>query len=153
MSSQWETARQCQMALALLSAKIKQANDSSTQQGTPNPHAYAMSTPDRESASSEAANVLGNDINHVNGPSAGVMYQTGTMYQQDISGARSDRAPVSRWDNSNPEGTSAEELDFRDSETSHLAGGSNFDLSMVELLQGANFDSLFDLIGQQYPSF
>ncbi|GAB1192118.1 hypothetical protein APSETT444_001302 [Aspergillus pseudonomiae] len=36
-------------------------------------------------------------------------------------------------------------------------GGSHsmmdFDLNMVDLLQGANFDNLFDMFGQQYPSF
>lgn len=29
----------------------------------------------------------------------------------------------------------------------------DFDLNMVDLLQGANFDNLFDMFGQQYPSF
>lgn len=44
-------------------------------------------------------------------------------------------------------------LDFQTTEPSHIHAGSNFDLNMVDLLQGANFDSLFDIIGQQYPSF
>lgn len=35
-----------------------------------------------------------------------------------------------------------------------LSGVGNFDLNMVDLFQApANFDSLFDLFGQQYPSF
>ena len=29
----------------------------------------------------------------------------------------------------------------------------DFDLSMADLLQGANFDNLVDMFGQQYPSF
>lgn len=36
---------------------------------------------------------------------------------------------------------------------SHFASGPNFDLNMVDLLQEANFDSLFDMVGQQYPGF
>lgn len=46
-----------------------------------------------------------------------------------------------------------EDLNFQRTDTDYPAGGSNFDLNMVDLLEGANFDSLFDLIGQQYPSF
>lgn len=35
-----------------------------------------------------------------------------------------------------------------------LSGVGNFDLNMVDLFQApANFDSFFDLFGQQYPSF
>lgn len=49
--------------------------------------------------------------------------------------------------------SSSLELGFQDIETTHLTGGSTFDLNMVDLLQGANFDSLFDMIGQQYPNF
>ena len=29
----------------------------------------------------------------------------------------------------------------------------DFDLNMADLLQGANFDNLVDMFGQQYPSF
>jgi hypothetical protein len=38
-------------------------------------------------------------------------------------------------------------------ETNYLAGGSSFDLNMVDLFGGSNFDSLLDVIGQQYPNF
>lgn len=44
------------------------------------------------------------------------------------------------------------DLNFPDM-TSHFVNGPNFDLNMVDLLQEANFDSLFDMVGQQYPSF
>lgn len=45
------------------------------------------------------------------------------------------------------------EMHFPSFASDNVTGESNFDLNMVDLLDGANFDSLFDLIGQQYPSF
>jgi hypothetical protein len=45
------------------------------------------------------------------------------------------------------------EMHFPSFANDNVPGESNFDLNMVDLLDGANFDSLFDLIGQQYPSF
>lgn len=48
---------------------------------------------------------------------------------------------------------SSQILDFQNMETDHLAGGSSFDLNMVDLFGGSDFDSLLDMMGQQYPSF
>lgn len=48
---------------------------------------------------------------------------------------------------------SSPEMHFPSFANDNVPGESNFDLNMVDLLDGANFDSLFDLIGQQYPSF
>lgn len=44
-------------------------------------------------------------------------------------------------------------MDLQDTNPAHLEGISNFDLNMVDLIEGANFDTLFDMIGQQFPSF
>lgn len=44
-------------------------------------------------------------------------------------------------------------LDFQCMDSNYLVGGSSFDLNMVDLFGGSNFDSLLDMIGQQYPSF
>ncbi|CAL5870305.1 uncharacterized protein PFLUO_LOCUS4540 [Penicillium psychrofluorescens] len=41
------------------------------------------------------------------------------------------------------------EMHFPSFASDNVTGESNFDLNMVDLLDGANFDSLFDLIGQQ----
>jgi hypothetical protein len=45
------------------------------------------------------------------------------------------------------------QMDLQDMDATHLEGISNFDLNMVDLIEGANFDTLFDMIGQQFPSF
>jgi hypothetical protein len=45
------------------------------------------------------------------------------------------------------------QMDFQSTDPAHFEEVSSFDLNMVDLIQGANFDTLFDLIGQQYPSF
>jgi hypothetical protein len=48
---------------------------------------------------------------------------------------------------------SSSQMDLQDMDATHLEGISNFDLNMVDLIEGANFDTLFDMIGQQFPSF
>lgn len=45
------------------------------------------------------------------------------------------------------------QMDLQDTNPAQLEGISNFDLNMVDLIEGANFDTLFDMIGQQFPSF
>ena len=45
------------------------------------------------------------------------------------------------------------QIDLQDTNPAQLEGISNFDLNMVDLIEGANFDTLFDMIGQQFPSF
>lgn len=148
MSSQWETARQCHHALSLLSTKIKRMGNE--QQSLANPHAYALRSPD------------GNDS------SIHSIYPE--RYQQDITSAdrhhteagyprvnpepRPEINPMpSRYKESANDSILAEDLGFQSDDAGYLAGGSSFDLNMVDLLDGADFDSLFDLIGQQYPSF
>jgi hypothetical protein len=48
---------------------------------------------------------------------------------------------------------SSVQMDFQDIHPTNFEGISNFDLNMVDLFEGANFDSLFDMLGQQFPSF
>ncbi|KAJ5106450.1 hypothetical protein N7456_003125 [Penicillium angulare] len=140
MSSQWETAKQCHQALLLLSSKVRR-----DQHNMSNPHAYALRTPDREAASSEQ-----DELREQN-----KYYQTNASpYDAFVPEPRPEINPMpARYNEGNTHSTVTEELDFQSAEAGYLAGGSSFDLNMVDLLDGANFDSLFDLIGQQYPSF
>jgi hypothetical protein len=48
--------------------------------------------------------------------------------------------------------TPSSEMNFQGAGSGPFVG-SSFDLNMVDLLQGADFNSLFDIVGQQYPSF
>lgn len=48
--------------------------------------------------------------------------------------------------------TQSSDLNFQNADSGQFAG-SSFDLNMVDLFQGADFNSLFDIVGQQYPSF
>ncbi|KAJ6102072.1 hypothetical protein N7486_004499 [Penicillium sp. IBT 16267x] len=136
MSSQWETARQCHHALSLLSAKIRQMGNE--QQSVVNPHAYAVRTPDINDisiASFDRKRLQVDDPNSVPEP-------------------RPEINPMpSRYNESGNNSILAEDLGFQNEDAGCLAGGSSFDLNMVDLLDGADFNSLFDLIGQQYPSF
>jgi hypothetical protein len=47
----------------------------------------------------------------------------------------------------------AQILEFQNMDTNYLASGSTFDLNMGDLFGGSDFDSLLDMIGQQYPGF
>jgi hypothetical protein len=48
---------------------------------------------------------------------------------------------------------SSTQMNFQDTQPTNFEGISNFDLNMVDLFEGANLDSLFDMLGQQFPSF
>jgi hypothetical protein len=48
---------------------------------------------------------------------------------------------------------SSMQMTFQDTHPTGFEGISNFDLNMVDLIEGANLDSLFDMVGQQFPSF
>ncbi|KAJ5085936.1 hypothetical protein N7532_010707 [Penicillium argentinense] len=183
MSTQWETARHCEIALSLLAAKIREAENEPD--AAAKAHAYAIMrreegeplnpSEQREqrraqlnnrSAESRTnsqktpfeANSTQRRAPQTEGPyteMAGVSLNanflgTGTVHEtvqrpyQSI-GLGMDLGPAGA--------PSSLALDFQQTDSSQLAGGSSFDLNMVDLLQGANFDSLFDMIGQQYPSF
>ncbi|KAJ5629122.1 hypothetical protein N7528_002779 [Penicillium herquei] len=139
MSNQWETARQCRHALQLLSSKIRQLDHDS--QNISNPLAYASNTPERATVSME------------NGPRVWKRYQGDASPNPNfVPEPRPEINPIPSYEQ-NLDSSLTEQLNFQSTDAGYLAGGSSFDLNMVDLLEGANFDSLFDLIGQQYPSF
>lgn len=148
MSSQWGTARQCHHALSLLSAKIRQMGHE--QQSVANPHAYAVRTPDINDISIDSFDrkrLQDDDPN-----SAG--HHTKAGCSSGVPEPRPEINPMpSRYNESGNNSILAEDLGFQNEDAGCLAGGSSFDLNMVDLLDGADFNSLFDLIGQQHPSF
>ncbi|KAJ5526770.1 hypothetical protein N7513_010929 [Penicillium frequentans] len=149
MSSQWETARQCHHALSLLSTKIKQMGNE--QQSLANPHAYAMRTPDRNDS---AIDSLDRDRSQKQDITSADSHHTEAEYPNVIPEPRPEINPMpSRYGELGNDSILTEDLGFQSEDAGYLAGGSSFDLNMVDLLDGADFDSLFDLIGQQYPSF
>lgn len=166
MSPQWEAAKHCQMALSLLSAKIKQMD---RRPHKPNPHAYTQRHPG-EIHSMDSTELRHKDL---------------SMAQIDDSQARIN--PITEQHNDQTDGPLADthphgtrpgldllgpllpgnfngelllaedempssELNFQNAVSSQF-GGSSFDLNMADLLQGADFNSLFNNVGQQYPSF
>ncbi|KAJ5636666.1 uncharacterized protein N7484_009979 [Penicillium longicatenatum] len=149
MSSQWETARPCHHALTLLSSKIKQMGNE--QRSVANSHAYVVRTPDKNDSSVDPVDREGYQVKHMN-PAEG--HHTEAGYASVIPEPRPEINPMpSRYNESENDCTPAEDLGFQNEDAGYLAGGSSFDLNMVDLLDGADFNSLFDLIGQQYPSF
>lgn len=158
MSGQWETARHCHMALYMLATKIRQTEDNLEE--TSHPHAYALR--DREARSLEFSEVR-RQKRFSGSPTGGHQRETQspgrtseTSPNPTSQATQSAFDPTSRLSHLPEEptlGGMPAELDFSNMDPSQLPGSSNFDLNMVDLLQGANFDSLFDVIGQQYPSF
>ena len=161
MSPQWETAKHCQMALSLLSTKIEHVERYAN---SANPHAYTQRCPgeidsidltewrrkDPSMAQIVDLQARPNSIAEVqNGQPDGLFEDTRvreTRPGSDLPGlfqpSSLDGEAVLA-DNTTP----SSELGF------HHLGGSNFDLDMADLLQGADFNSLFDIVGQPYPSF
>lgn len=157
MSGQWETARHCHMALSLLSTKVGQGEVDTDRLS--HSHSYAMNTPRDVSTVSFDHSRMGrkrrlpeSDVDTPRYPepqSLSSPPETSRPSQPEFDATpRTSQCPV-------PEETSPGEpyLEMDSLDPNQLHGGSNFDLNMVDLLQGANFDSLFDMVGQQYPSF
>ncbi|CAG8105802.1 unnamed protein product [Penicillium olsonii] len=169
MSTQWETAKHCHVSLSVLAAKIQQSSSSTNSHM--NSQAYAMrgspTLVDTLNAREERRQKLsGSSPFPENYPSSAEGASAeGHGYQPNEYNARDSwRGQGSIWDQStqllnsnehgNPTGTpSSLQMNFQHTDTSQFDGVSNFDLNMVDLIQGANFDTLFDQIGQQYPSF
>ncbi|KAJ5403468.1 hypothetical protein N7509_003339 [Penicillium cosmopolitanum] len=182
MSVQWETARHCQLALSVLAAKIRQVqNDPDAaarahsytlrRRGEAEPLDPAEQREQkraklnrRSSEPHSPRGTLSDDAlvrrhasqSDVSYPPAIAGFGNHTVMglQPGLDSVQRHFQPV----NLNGEPTLADTpsslaLDFQQTDASQLQNGPNFDLNMVDLLQGANFDSLFDIIGQQYPSF
>ncbi|KAJ5586882.1 uncharacterized protein N7459_002647 [Penicillium hispanicum] len=159
MSTQWETARHCQNALAFLSDKIKQMHSVASE--APEAHSYALRTPDMEISPADPSfapwQKRRRRSSYIDGyphdsAEASLDYPGEAERRFGID-ATLLRASPTVMPNEDVPPNDYPSVEFQNVAPSHLAGGSSSDLNMVDLLQDANFDSLLDLIGQQYPGF
>ncbi|BCR84190.1 transcription factor domain-containing protein [Aspergillus chevalieri] len=176
MSPQWETARHCHSALSLLFSNIRQsaqepqgyrhrAEDEGSATNTNkkrrldnNPSYYAdgqeqmrpslVPNPNLEEQQQQST---------INPVSQSPEPNQELVNSYDPTSISADAATA---DNGFTEADNNRLFYFSDGTTSNpgqgpgLSGVGNFDLNMVDLFQApSNFDSLFDLFGQQYPSF
>ncbi|KAJ5328290.1 hypothetical protein N7452_008680 [Penicillium brevicompactum] len=167
MSAQWETAKHCHMSLSVLAAKIKQtpdgADSNSQVYATRGSPTLGESLHVREERRRKLSGQLPVPENHPKLAEGANFVNRGHQFNESNID-HTWRGEDSTWDQSaqvldeSEYGTLAEtpsslHMTFQDTNASQFEGVSNFDLNMVDLIQGANFDSLFDITGQQYPSF
>ncbi|KAF9247479.1 transcriptional regulator family: Fungal Specific TF [Penicillium roqueforti] len=170
MSTQWETAKHCHMSLSVLAAKIQQSESGSDK--TAKSQAYVMrgseGSPthvEYSTAREENRQRLGR-LSHLHeepGLFAGASElesRNNTWVESMHRGHDPTVVPSTSMYPSqmNEQGiltdtSSSTQMDLQDTDPAQLKGSSNFDLNMVDLIEGANFDTLFDMIGQQFPSF
>lgn len=167
MASQWETAKHCHISLSVLAAKIKQAEASSDPARS---QAYATRGPEGSPTIMETLNAREERRQQLGGQSLPDEHYSRTegtsseqpahqaidpnIYNAGIGQNTTSTQLLNRDEHGYlVETPSSLQMDFQDTDTAHFEGISNFDLNIVDLIQGANFDTLFDLGGQQYPSF
>lgn len=165
MSLQWETAIHCHNTLSLLYAKIKQMeNDRDSVMSS---HSYALRNVERANDSLGLSNLHEQARRRSESQSRSRSEQHySTISESPKRSSHGHRGPAigpvpvipGHPANVNADAPPAElpisqVLEFQNMDTNYLAGGSTFDLNMGDLFGGSNFDSLLDMIGQQYPSF
>lgn len=159
MSTQWETARHCHLTLSLLLTKIKEIEND------PDPgmssHSYALRNTERANDSLKPPSLHEQDLRKAQGRSRSQAEQPHPTVPGAFRGSEgpgigllaSEHPTNFHTDIPSTEISPPHILGFQNMETNYLAGGSSFDLNMVDLFGGSNFDSLLDVIGQQYPNF
>ncbi|KUM62466.1 hypothetical protein ACN42_g4655 [Penicillium freii] len=170
MSTQWETAKHCHMSLSVLAAKIKQSESGSDP--TANSQAYVTRGSEGSptlveslTAREENRRRLGR-LSHLQEEPGSSVEPSELEPRRNALGESMHRghdptvvSPASmHLSHMNGQGILADtpsslQMDLQDTNPAQLEGISNFDLNMVDLIEGANFDTLFDMIGQQFPSF
>ncbi|OGE51878.1 hypothetical protein PENARI_c012G06175 [Penicillium arizonense] len=178
MSDQWETAKHCHMSLSVLAAKIKESEHRAN--STANPHVYARGVPGEDSTLMDSLNAREERRRKLGGashsqedhrsstePSNSEQWDRKVHPDTDIDRVHSLGRehgftaipsvlvqPSDMNDQSLLTDTpSSTQMNFQDTQPTNFEGISNFDLNMVDLFEGANLDSLFDMLGQQFPSF
>ncbi|KAE8147854.1 fungal-specific transcription factor [Aspergillus avenaceus] len=161
MFTQWETAKHCHRALVLLSQNIQHSTPHASDWGHKSSNATSYPGHHESDQFDEGARKR-----RKLGPGETSQLGSAEVWNNGVSGYRNDHLEsssnvlsgdidtqpfygVSSGRLSSPvTGQDAEDRLF-------MPEGSTveFDLNMVDLLQGANFDNLFDMFGQQYPSF
>ncbi|CAI7621695.1 unnamed protein product [Penicillium glandicola] len=170
MSSQWETAKHCHMSLSVLAAKIQQSERSSDP--TANSQAYVTRCSEGNPTVVESMTAHEENrrrlsrLSHLQDEPGLSAEPSDLGLQSSARGKYMHRGhdptlvpSVSMHPSQMQEQgiladtPSSLQMDLQDMDPTHLEGISNFDLNMVDLIEGANFDTLFDMIGQQFPSF
>ncbi|KAJ5920302.1 hypothetical protein N7516_011160 [Penicillium verrucosum] len=169
MSTQWETAKHCHMSLSVLAAKIKQSESGSDP--TSNSQAYVTrgseggpTLVESLTAQEENRRRLGR-LSHLQEPGSSAepsdleqrsnAWEESTHREYDPAGVLSASMHPSQMNEQHifTDTPSSLHMNLQDTNPAQLEGISNFDLNMVDLIEGVNFDTLFDMIGQQFPSF
>ena len=159
MSTQWETARHCHLTLSLLSTKIKEIENDPDPAMTS--HSYALRNMEMANDSLKSPNLHERDLRKSQGH---FRSQAEQPHPTSSGGRRGSEGPgMGQFSSEHPtnfhadipstETSTPQNLGFQNMETNYMAGGSSFDLNMVDLFGGSNVDSLLDVIGQQYPNF
>ncbi|KAJ5244338.1 hypothetical protein N7489_004434 [Penicillium chrysogenum] len=168
MSTQWETAKHCHMSLSVLVGKIQQSASGSDP--TANSQAYVRGSEGSPTlveslAAREENRRRLSRLSHsrkefdVSVEPSDLEHRNNTWVESMHRGHDSTVVPSASMHPSpmNEQGIltdpSSSQMDLQDTDATHLEGISNFDLNMVDLIEGANFDTLLDMIGQQFPSF
>ncbi|KAJ5964205.1 uncharacterized protein N7479_004081 [Penicillium vulpinum] len=170
MSSKWETAKHCQISLSVLAAKIQQSESSSDP--TANSQAYVT-------RGSEGSPTL---VQSLTTREENLQRLSRLSHLQEQPALSAEPSDIRRWKNTWEESMrrghdptlvppvsmqlsqmneqeilddipSSLQMDLQGTGSARFEGISNFDLNMVDLIEGANFDTLFDIIGQQFPNF
>ncbi|KAF9885787.1 hypothetical protein FE257_012369 [Aspergillus nanangensis] len=163
MSTQWETAKHCHRALSLLSHRVQQSSSSAavsipTSPLAPNTRHVVNDLDDPDNARKKRRlNPESSPIDdvaeiHSNYTSTAAVAGIDTGHGGPLPSPSAPRMQGSAPPNPILPSDPAPQGLFLpgDSATTSLM---ELDLNMVDLLQGANFDNLLDMFGQQYPSF
>ncbi|KAJ5824029.1 hypothetical protein N7447_006369 [Penicillium robsamsonii] len=170
MSTQWETAKHCHMSLSVLAAKVQQSGNGSDP--TENSQAYVTRGSEGSPTFVESLNAREENrqrlsrISHLqedpelSAESSDLEQRNNTWGESIHRGQNPTLFPSASMHppQLNEQGiltdiSSSLHMNLQDTEPTQFEGISNFDLNMVDLIDGANFDTLFDMIGQQFPSF
>ncbi|KAJ5308846.1 hypothetical protein PENANT_c013G05677 [Penicillium antarcticum] len=178
MSDQWETAKYCHMSLSVLAAKIKDSEHRGI--STVNSQVYVRGVSGGESMLLDSLNAREERRRKLGGESHSQEYHraftepsnpeqwdrkahlsTGNEWEHTQGkehGFTAIQSGVTQPSEQNDQGIPADtpssmQMNFQDTHPTNFEGISNFDLNMVDLIEGANLDSLFDMVGQQFPSF
>ncbi|RAQ64274.1 fungal specific transcription factor [Aspergillus flavus] len=177
MSPQWETAKNCHRALTLLSRNIQHSSTVPTlHRPSEPPLSRTRPEDDNDFDTRKKRRLNSHPVTRTSrlGSSSFEMTLDGTVHPSDNDEDTNDPGlGVQNMSYSNDIQVSNNPSELVQGGTRLLLspdtiqspedrlffseGGSHsmmdFDLNMVDLLQGANFDNLFDMFGQQYPSF
>ena len=168
MSTQWETAKHCHMSLSVLAAKIQQSE--SVSDTTANSQAYVTRGSERSPTHVKYSTSREENRRRLGRPShlheeSGLSAEPSQLEPRDNTWVESMHGghdptvvPLTSYPSQmNEQGILAGtpsllQMDSQDTDLAQLEEVSNFDLNMMDLIEGANFDTLFDMIGQQFPS-